>query len=98
MLTGEFADFDAHEYERRLAKLRDLMSRNRMDAVLITTDTNHRYFSGHWTHRWGHKFTSLFALLPLERDPVLIVRHWKQECVRRTPGSNTCARINRPSA
>ncbi len=49
------------------------MSRNRMDAVLITTDTNHRYFSGHWTHRWGHKFTSLFALLPLERDPVLIV-------------------------
>ncbi len=73
MLTSDYADFDAHEYERRLARLRDLMSRSRLDAVLITTDTNHRYFSGHWTHRWGHKFTSLFALLPLERDPVLIV-------------------------
>ena len=73
MLTREYADFEAREYERRLARLRDRMSRNRLDAVLITTDTNHRYFSGHWTHRWGHKFTSLFALLPLERDPVLIV-------------------------
>ena len=73
MLTREYADFDPHEYKRRLARLRDLMSRNRLDAVLITTDTNHRYFSGHWTHRWGHKFTSLFALLPLELDPVLIV-------------------------
>ncbi len=73
MLTSEYADFNAHEYERRLAKLRNLMSHERLDAVLITTDTNHRYFSGHWTHRWGHKFTSLFALLPLERDPVLIV-------------------------
>lgn len=73
MLTSEYADFDACEYERRLTGLRDLMSRDRLDAVLITTDTNHRYFTGHWTHRWGHKFTSLFALLPLERDPVLIV-------------------------
>ena len=73
MLTSQYADFDAGEYERRLTGLRDLMSRDRLDAVLITTDTNHRYFTGHWTHRWGHKFTSLFALLPLERDPVLIV-------------------------
>ena len=73
MLTSEYADFDACEYERRLTELRELMSRDRLDAVLITTDTNHRYFTGHWTHRWGHKFTSLFALLPLERDPVLIV-------------------------
>lgn len=73
MLTSQYADFDACEYERRLTGLRDLMSRDRLDAVLITTDTNHRYFTGHWTHRWGHKFTSLFALLPLERDPVLIV-------------------------
>ncbi|MCY3765644.1 MAG: Xaa-Pro peptidase family protein [Gemmatimonadetes bacterium] len=73
MLTSQYADFDACEYERRLTGLRDLMSRDHLDAVLITTDTNHRYFTGHWTHRWGHKFTSLFALLPLERDPVLIV-------------------------
>ncbi|MDE2998126.1 MAG: Xaa-Pro peptidase family protein [Gemmatimonadota bacterium] len=73
MLTSDYADFDASEYERRLSGLRVLLSRNSLDAVLITTDTNHRYFTGHWTHRWGHKFTSLFAVLPLERDPVLIV-------------------------
>ena len=44
-----------------------------MDAVLITTDSNYQYFTGHHTHRWMHKFVPLFALLPLEGDAVLIV-------------------------
>ena len=73
MLTQDFADFSQEEYAQRLARLRTLMAANQMDAVLLTTDTNHRYFTGHHTHRWMHKFTPLFALLPLKGDAVLIV-------------------------
>ncbi len=73
MLSHDFADFGRDEYERRLGLLRERMATDGLDAVLIATDTNHRYFTGHWTHRWMHKFTSLFAVLPLKGEPVLVV-------------------------
>jgi Xaa-Pro dipeptidase len=73
MLTAELAEFGPEEYEKRLSNLRTEMTAAGMDAVLINTDTNHRYFTGHWTHRWMHKFTSLFAILPLDQDPILVV-------------------------
>ena len=73
MLTDDLAEFEAAEYENRLSRLRTEMAAAGLDAVLINTDTNHRYFTGHWTHRWMHKFTSLFAILPLAHEPVLVV-------------------------
>ena len=44
MLTKDFADFTQEEYQHRLAQLRALMAAAQMDAILLTTDTNHRYF------------------------------------------------------
>ena len=73
MSTDDLSAFAPEEYQRRLTGLRALMAENDMDAVLITTDANHRYFTGHVTHRWMHKYTALFALLPLEGEPLLIV-------------------------
>ncbi len=73
MLTDDLSDFTSEEYERRLAGLREGMAQSNMDAVLITTEANHRYFTGHASHRWMHKYTAIFALLPLENEPVLIV-------------------------
>lgn len=73
MLTEDFSDFPAEEYAGRMSRLRGLMEAGGLDAVLLTTDANLRYFTGHATHRWLHKFTALFALLPLKGAPVLIV-------------------------
>jgi Xaa-Pro aminopeptidase len=73
MLTQDFADFTPEEYAQRLTRLRMLMTEASLDAILLTTDSNHRYFTGHWTHRWMHKYTALFALLPREQNPVLLV-------------------------
>ena len=73
MLSDDMSLFSAAEYERRLAGLRELMAANDMDAVLITTDANHRYFTGHATHRWTHKYTAIMALLPREGDSVLLL-------------------------
>ena len=69
----EFSDFRLEEFRRRMNGLRELMAASDMDAVLVTTEANHRYFTGHETHRWMHKYVAMFALLPLEGDPVVIV-------------------------
>lgn len=73
MLAEDLADFPAAEYQRRLQGLRALMAAADMDAVLLTTDSNHRYFTGHATHRWMHKYTGIYALLPRAGEPVLIL-------------------------
>jgi Xaa-Pro dipeptidase len=73
MEKENLAIFAAEEYQRRLAGLKALMAENNMDAVLITTEANHRYITGHVTHRWTHNYTAIFALVPLEGKPVLIV-------------------------
>ena len=70
---NDYADFSPKEYQQRLSKLRVLMAERGIDAVLVTTEANHRYFTGHVTHRWMHQYTAMFALLPLEGEPLLIV-------------------------
>jgi len=69
----DVAEFTADEYQHRLAGLRALMRAGDVDAVLLTTESNHRYFTGHVTHRWSHKYTGIFALLPVEGEAILIV-------------------------
>ena len=73
MLAEGLVDFITEEYHRRVEGLRQRMARDRVDAVLLTTEANHRYFTGHASHRWMHKYTAIFAILPLKADPVLIV-------------------------
>ena len=73
----EECDFTVDELAGRLAGLRDLMAAADLDAVLITTDGNHRYFTGHVTHRWTHNYVALFALLPRQGEPVLLVPHFE---------------------
>ena len=70
---NDYVDFSPKEYQQRLSKLRVLMAERGIDAVLVTTEANHRYFTGHVTHRWMHQYTAMFALLPLEGEPLLIV-------------------------
>jgi Xaa-Pro dipeptidase len=74
MPISDLNDFPREEYQRRLDGLRALMAERGMDAVLVTTEANHRYFTGHVTHRWSHHYVAIFALLPLEGEPVLIVQ------------------------
>ena len=73
MLTPEFVDFSTQEYDRRTSMLRTLMKAEGLDAVLVTTEANHRFITGHVSHRWLHRYTAIFALVPLNGAPVLVV-------------------------
>lgn len=61
------------EYAERLERLRTLMPERGLDAVLLGTGTNLRYFSGYPSPaRSGSR--PFFLLLPLHGDPIFIVQ------------------------
>jgi Xaa-Pro dipeptidase len=63
--------FSLDEYQRRLRELRQRMSRQRLDVLLVTTPENTCYLTGYESP--GHfRFQGL--LVPLSGDPVMIPR------------------------
>jgi Xaa-Pro aminopeptidase len=44
--TASYPDFPKKEYEQRLFRLRGEMEQRGLDAIVITNETNHRYFDG----------------------------------------------------
>ena len=70
----QYPDFPFIEYEERYRRLREAMDRTGLDAILITNETNHRYFSGFHAEVFSlHSFYFL-ALLPRDegRSPVFL--------------------------
>lgn len=68
----ELPHIPSSEYPQRLERLRALMRADGLQAVLIGTGTNLRYFSGYPSPaRSGSR--PFFLLLPLAGDPVFIV-------------------------
>ena len=70
MRTAQYPDFPRDEYENRYQRLRAQMDRCGLDAVLITNETNHRYFSGFTANVFALSHFYFFALLP--RDEALV--------------------------
>ncbi len=77
------------EYPQRLDRLRTLMDAEGLQAVLLGTGTNLKYFSGYPSpSRSGSR--PFFLLLPLDGDPVLIVHCGrKAEALNDSRGSKT---------
>lgn len=71
----KFFDFPQGEYEARNAKVTGLLAEHGIDALLITTEPNVRYFTGLNTLLYRTKLRPITALLPAcgTREPVLVV-------------------------
>ena len=67
MRTPAYPEFAVEEYEGRYERLRQAMGERNLDAILITNETNHRYFSGFNAQVFALSHYYFFALLP--RDP-----------------------------
>lgn len=59
----------AHEYAQRIERARELMRRERCEALLITAGTSLRYFTG---VPWGASERLVAMLLTLDGDPAVI--------------------------
>jgi Xaa-Pro dipeptidase len=70
-----FPDFPETEYEARWERLRARMAAAGLDAVLLTTEANMRYFAGLKTTIFRLKMRPMFAILPADarRAPALVL-------------------------
>jgi Xaa-Pro dipeptidase len=70
-----FPDFPQGEYEARLARLRGLMATRGIDAALVTTEQNIRYFTGFKTVMFQVKMRPMVAVLPADDrlGPALVI-------------------------
>ena len=83
-MPGEFAEFEVAEYEGRWSRARAAMAEAGIDALLITSESNYRYLSGHVTPFWVSKSRPMFMLLPLHSEPILFVTNSQVPTVQAT--------------
>jgi Xaa-Pro dipeptidase len=66
-------DFPPDEYQVRLAGAQALMAERGLDALLLTTQGNVRYYTGHHTHRWLQSTAPQLAVVPAHGRPHLVL-------------------------
>ena len=59
------------EFAQRRERLRVLARKAGLSAVLINSESNHRYFTGHWSGRWTSRSRPIFLVISVEGDPVV---------------------------
>lgn len=65
--------FDRSEFIARVAKAQSLMWANGIDALLLTTEQNLRYFTGYLTRFWESPSRPWFLIVPQSGDPVAVI-------------------------
>lgn len=68
----EYPEFSRAEFENRWERARAAMSAAHIDALLITSEANYRYLSGHPSQVWLNRFRPTFMVLPVNGDPALV--------------------------
>jgi len=65
--------FEQTEFERRLAQAQAAMAAADLDALLLTTETEVRYFTGYLTRFWESPTRPWFLIVPASGKPVAVI-------------------------
>lgn len=65
--------FPASEYKARTARAQALMADRGIDALLLTTEPEVRYFTGYLTRFWESPARPWFLVVPASGDPVAVI-------------------------
>jgi Xaa-Pro dipeptidase len=65
-------DFQLSEYEHRIERVRQLMTQEKLDAIVITSEFNHRYLSGFTTQFWRSPTRPWYFILPRNGSPCVV--------------------------
>ena len=76
--------FPPAEFEARCARAQAMMAEAGMDALLLTTEPEVRYFTGFLTQFWQSPTRPWFVVLPAAGKPVAVVPRIGAECMART--------------
>lgn len=76
--------FPAAEFEARTARAQALMAEAGLDALLLTTEPEVRYFTGFLTRFWESPTRPWFLLVPQSGPPTAVIPTIGAECMGRT--------------
>ena len=65
--------FSQSEFEQRAQKAQRIMNEEKLDAILLTTEPNVRYFSGFLTQFWQSPTRPWFLIVPREGDLIAVI-------------------------
>ena len=65
--------FENKEFEMRMQRVQARMSDEKMDAILLTTEPDVRYFTGFFSQFWESPTRPWFVLLPLSGKPIAVI-------------------------
>jgi len=82
--AGPGADFPVAEYAARVDKAQALMRAAGLDALLVTTEPEVRYFSGFRTLFWQSPTRPWFLIVPASGKPVAVIPEIGAALMRRT--------------
>jgi len=65
--------FSQSEFEQRAQKAQRIMNEEKLDAILLTTEPNVRYFSGFLTQFWQSPTRPWFLIVPREGEIIAVI-------------------------
>ena len=65
--------FSQSEFEHRAQKAQRMMNEEKLDAILLTTEPNVRYFSGFMTQFWQSPTRPWFLIVPMKGEPIAVI-------------------------
>ena len=65
--------FPAQEFKMRVAKAQAHMDQQGLDAILLTTEPDVRYFTGYLTRFWESPCRPWFLVIPATGDPIAVI-------------------------
>ena len=65
--------FSKSEFEQRTQKAQRIMNQEKLDAILLTTEPNVRYFSGFLTQFWQSPTRPWFLIVPRESELIAVI-------------------------
>lgn len=65
--------FPVEEFESRLARAQSAMSKAGLDALLLTTEPEIRYFTGFLTRFWESPTRPWFLIIPSDGQPIAVI-------------------------
>ena len=65
--------FSIDQFEKRTLKAQQLMQNHELDALLLTTETNVRYFTGFITRFWESPTRPWYLIIPSKGKPIAVI-------------------------
>jgi Xaa-Pro aminopeptidase len=80
--------FSYKEYRFRLKRMQDLMKENNVDVLMLTNIENIIYSTGYQSWYFSSKFRPVVCFVPLEGEPIIVVRVLEKYTVEYTSWVN----------